>query len=589
MRKIFSAIAIILGLAALVAGIGQRTIWAPPETLTASVAAAPADAPVTLLEAGIGSVGAHPTDITITSDGKFTASLVRSADAQAWVGKAAHTSISGINAETMEFDVSSKTGEATVPNPAKADIVQSTENADKTMSYRWTNPDAGSWTLLLAADGKAAAPTQITASWPGDTATPFSMPLIISGALLLIIGIALAAVRTAPRGGSTGGGRRSVDTAAATATGSLPTAAAGVTETPIKPKNEPGSPNTVAKMVAAASVLSLAILPAGPAMAASATPSESASSSVSAAATPSEEAPEVYPVVLQDQLERILGEVSTSVAKADKSKKAADLDDRTTAALKTLRTQNYKLRNDGVKIDGPSAIDTTVIRSAAVPTDDGAHFPRSIMVVTAKDSAASTIPSVITLTQKSARDNYQVAFATQMLPGSTFPGIGVGDPSVKSLKDDDKDLKMTPKTALTRLAEFMDDEKSKYADNFAENAFLTLNTKDQNALVSGNKDGKISFKRTVNNNDTVVISTPDGGALVSGNFTSVTTAKPKEDGGTIGLDAVTSKIVDAKDTKKGIEITYGEPMLVYIPAADSKDKVSVVAAEVITKGAKLLK
>ncbi|MFL4475289.1 hypothetical protein ACIPVK_14925 [Paeniglutamicibacter sp. MACA_103] len=570
MRKIFSAIAIILGLAALVVGIGQRTIWAPPETLTASFAQAPAAAPVTLIEAGAGTVGGHPTEITINAEGKFTASLVRSADAQAWVGKAAHTTITGINAEDTLLESTSETGEDQVPNPAGDDIFQATENADKTMTYRWTNPDEGSWTLLLAADGKAAAPTDITATWPGDTATPFSMPLIIAGSLLLIAGIALAAVRTAPRGGS-GGGRRAAGQPDAPQTDTLPT-------TPAPKSGE----NTVAKVVATASVLALVLLPSAPALAVG-------SSSSPAESSATEEAEKVFPVVLQNQLERILGEASASVAKADKSRNPKDLDARTTGALKALRNQNYALRNDKVKIDAPAAIDTSVIRSAAVPTDDGAHFPRSIMVVTAKDSGASTIPTAITLTQSGPRENYKVAFATPMLPGSTFPGIAVGDQSVKQLKDDAKDLVMNPKTALERLAGFMDNEKAKDGDKFAKNAFLTLNAKDQNALVKANKDATITFKRTVNAKDTVVLATPDGGALVSGSFTATTTAKPKEDGGTIGLDDTTAKIVGAKDTKKGIEITYGEPALIYIPAADSKDKISVVAAEVLTRGAKLLK
>jgi len=569
-RKILSAIAIILGLAALVVGIGQRTVWAPPETLTAHLAEAPAAAPVTLLESGIGTVAGHPTEITIKAEGKFSASLVRSADAQAWVGEAAHTTISGINTADTVLESTSETGEAEVPNPAGADLFQATENADKTMTYRWTDPDEGSWTLLLAADGKAAAPTDISVTWPGDTATPYSMPLIIIGALLLVAGIALAAVRATPRGGSTGGGRRAADRAGAPQTGSLPTTPPGKS-----------GPNTVAKVVATASILALALVPSVPALAAS--PSSSPADGTA------QDAEKVFPVVLQAQLERILSEVSSSVAKADKSKNAKDLEDRTTGALKTLRGQNYKLRNDKVKLDGPSAIDTTVIRSAAVPTDDGAHFPRSLMVVTAKDSGASTIPTAITLTQAGPRDNYKVAFATPMLPGSTFPGIAVGDQSVKLLKDNAEGLEMTPKSALERLAGLMDNEKSKDADKFAKNAFLTLNAKDQNALVKANKDAKITFKRQVNAKDTVVLATPDGGALVSGNFTATTTAKPKETGGTIGLDDTTATIVDAKETKKGIEITYGEPMLIYIPAADSKDKVSVVAAEVITKGAKLLK
>ena len=235
------------------------------------------------------------------------------------------------------------------------------------------------------------------------------------------------------------------------------------------------------------------------------------------------------------------------------------------------------------------AVDTSVIRSAAVPTESSASFPRSIMVVTAKDSEAATIPMAMTLTQDGPRDDYKLVFATPMLPGSTFPGIAVGDTAVKMATDEAEGLTVTPKDALSHLAEVMDDEKSKYADDFAKSAFLTLNAKDQNELVKANKNAKITFKRTVNNKQTTVVSVPGGGALVSGHITSETVAKPKETGGTIGLDATTAKITGVKETKKGISITYGEPVLLYIPAAGSKDKVSVVAAEVVTRRASLLK
>lgn len=572
MRKIFSAIAIILGLGALVVGIGQRTIWAPPETLTASFSQPPAAAPVTLIQAGLGTVNGQPATISIKGDGEFSASLIRSSDATAWVGKAAHTNITGINTVEPSLQAESVSGDATVPNPVGGDIFVATEKADGEMTYHWTNPDSGSWTLLLAADGKAAAPTNVSVTWAGDTATPYSMPLMIIGALLLIAGLAAAAVR--PRGGSgTGTGRRAAGRAPGTETGALPL----VPDT----KNS----GTVKKTVATLGILAMVALPSTPAFAAASSDAPASSATTDSTG----DTPQVFPVLLQAQLERILEATSKSVAAADKSTKEADLGDRTAGALKQLRTDNYKLRADGVKLDAPLAVDTTVIRSAAVPTQQGSEFPRSIMVVTAKDAEATTIPMALTLTQDNPRDNYKLVFATPMLPGSTFPGIAVGDPDVAMSQADAKDLKVTPKDALSRLAGVMDDEKSKYAQDFTKSAFLTLNAKGQADLVSKNKDAKITFKRTVNEKDTVVLSVPGGGALVSANFTAVTTAKPKETGGTIGLDDVTAKITGEKETKKGIEITYGEPMLIFIPASESKDKINVVAAEVITKGAKLLK
>ena len=456
-----------------------------------------------------------------------------------------------------------------MPDPVGGDIFEATETADKTLTYHWTNPDDGSWTLLVAADGKAAAPTDITVTWPGDTATPLSMPLIIIGALLIAGGLAGMVFRPKPRGGS-GGGRRAASREAEAATGTLPQ---------VEEPQDPKGSSTTQKVVATLGVLAMVVLPSTPALASAApSPKESVNKEQ-----------EVYPVVMQAQLERILEAISTSVATADKSKDAKDLDERTAGALKILRAENYGLRNDGVKLDPLPAVNTSVIRSAAVPTQSASTFPRSIMVVTAKDSEASTIPMAMTLTQAGPREDYKLVFATPMLPGSTFPGIAVGDPAVQMATSDAEGLTMTPQEALTRLASVMDDEKSKFADDFSKSAFLTLNAKGQADLVKANKDAKIAFKRTVNDKQTTVLAVPGGGALVSGHITSETTARPKETGGTIGLDSTTAKITGAKETKKGISITYGEPMLLFIPAADSKDKVSVVAAEVVTRRASLLK
>ena len=76
------------------------------------------------------------------------------------------------------------------------------------MTYRWTAPDDGDWSLLLAADGTKAAPSEISVTYANDDAMPWALPLIIIGALLLVLGVALLVMRVIKPAKSANSGRR---------------------------------------------------------------------------------------------------------------------------------------------------------------------------------------------------------------------------------------------------------------------------------------------------------------------------------------------------------------------------------------------
>lgn len=565
-RKIFSAIAVVVGLVALLLGVGQRTIWAPPETLTATLAPAPAGAPLTVIESGVVSASDTPMQLTISAKGEFSASLGRAEDVKAWVGDTAHTTISGVDTANLTLNATSTEGKGTSPDPNGADLFYGSETATDTMTYRWTAPDDGDWSLLLAADGKADAPTNVTVSWAGNTDTPFSMPLIVVGSLVALLGI----FGLFSRGGKgTGTGTRS--------TSDSPRRSS-------RAQTETGAPDTngTAKRVAAGvAVLSLLVLPAVPAQAAG-------------SASPTDEtkiegdAEHAYPVLMNEQLERILGDVSSTVAAADKKRDAKALEKRAGGGALRLRTANYKLLSDGVKVRKAAPFSVDVIRSAAVTTTT--DFPRNVIVVTAKDNNKDTIPTVLALTQENPRSNYKLVSVPSMISGQEFPGIGVGDESVQTLKPNDKSAKTSPEVALTQLAKVLDNDKAKEKANFSDNQYIKINATEQAALVKDNaKNAVVKFSRSVNADDTIALSTPGGGALVMGQLTSTTTVTPKEKGGKVVLDPITTKITGVKETEKGIEITYGESILLMVPPMGSAEKIHTVGAESITLGAKLMK
>lgn len=561
-RKVISVIAMLLGAAALVVGIGQKTFWAPPETVTASMPQLDGEAPLTLIEPSIDDSKLDPIDLVIKGKGDFTASLGRSYDVDAWVDKAAHVSLTGIDTENHKMIAEYVKGDAQVPNPAGDDIFFDSQSADGTMTYRWTAPDSGDWSLLLAADGKDAAPVDISVTYANDDAMPFALPLIIAGALLLVFGLALLVMR------------------------------------PGKPKTK--GTNTQ-HSVAAAAVVALAIsgvtLPMQPSDDASASPSESADASSSpASSAPADESASAssskketteFPVLTEEQLKNVLADVQKQVAAADEKNDSKALEARTAGAFKYLRGKRYDMLKEKFQVDKPEALNTQVLRSAAVPNASGAKFPRVISVVTAKDNDANTLPQALTLVQKSARENYQVVFAGQMLPNSSFPGIAVGDPATKQLTADAKNLQMTPEKALDALGDVLTNEKSKQADKFADSDFIKAIHAAQKSESKDADQAKVSYKRSVNKGDTYVVSTPDGGAIVAGKLENKAKFERTEDADPLkSTDKLTQQLLGKNESNGSVESTYAEPVMFYIPADGSDDKIQLISADQVLLGVK---
>ncbi|MFY9679562.1 hypothetical protein [Glutamicibacter protophormiae] len=571
MRKVISVIAMLLGAAALVVGIGQKTFWAPPETVTAAMPQFEGKAPLTLIESSVNSEKLAPVELVITGEGEFTASLGRSYDVEAWVGKTAHAAVTGIDTENHQMQANYVEGDATAPDPKNADIFFDSQTAQGTMTYRWTAPDSGDWSLLLAAGGKDAAPVDISVTYANDEAMPFALPLIIAGSLLLVFGLALLVMRTAKPG------------AAAPAT----------------------AKSTTQNSVAAVAVLALAVsgaaLPMAPSEDASPSPTQNATDSASPSATDqasgsaeqsASDEPEssAFPVVTEEQLTRILGDVQKQIGNADEKRDAKLLESRAAGAFKYIRSSRYDILNDDIKVAKPLTLNTSVVRSAAVPNTSDASFPRVITVVTAKDSDAETLPQALTLVQATARDNYQVIFAEQMLPGASFPGIAVGDPSIKQLDANAKGLQQTPKDALKALADVLTNEKSKSKDKFAESEFIKAIHAGQKTESQNANEAKVKYARTVTEGDTRVVSTPDGGAIVTGKLNQRAVFERTEDADPLeGTDELTKKLLGKASSTGDVEINYAEPVMFYLPAEGSEDKIQLIAAEVVLLNVKEVK
>jgi len=547
-----AAALVLLGLLTLLAGIGQRTIWAPSETFTASVPADAAAAPLTVIDQKLRTLHGGTVKISVQGDGNFMLATGRPDDVDAWVGKTAHNTINGVSEDGKSLQVEHADGDATAPNPAGSDLWVSTENAGGQLDYTWTPPADGDWSLLLAADGTKAAPASVSMTFPNDTSTPWAVPLMVIGGLLVVGGIVLALVsaRTKDGEGGEGGGSGYARRARA--------------------RSQAQSANK-ATMVAAGVA---AVVLAGSATAAQAAspspqPSGSASSSAAKDATGS-------PVLLEAQFRRILEQVSSATDAGDAAKDAAKLADRVAGPELEIRTQNYKIRSQVGSYEPRMPVRSTKLLTTVITSSR--DWPRQVLAVTQGDG--NVVPQILTLVQQSPRENYKLMETTPLQPGTTFPTIGRG--GTQTLAASDKSgLLYSGEEAMSGLADRLTSADSPFKDKLVEGSsspYIADTLSYQAEVVKAGENGNFSFTHKVVPENTVVFRTSDGGALVLGRINFGFEGTPKAAGDKLSIGDDAAALAGGKETSTGMVLSFAESMAVYVPPAGSTDPMKLVAA-----------
>ena len=556
MRLKTAAALVLLGLLTLLAGIGQRTIWAPSETFTASVPADAAAAPLTVIDQKLRTLHGGTVKIDIQGDGNFMLATGRPDDVSAWVGKAAHNTITGVSADEKSLTVEHADGEGTVPNPAGSDLWVSNENASGELEYTWTPPADGDWSLLLASDGTKPAPASVSMTFPNDTSTPWAVPLMVLGGLLIVGGVVLALLSARKKDGE-GDGGSSYARRARARNGA--------------PQGQAPSSSSKATMVAAGVA---AVVLAGTGTAAqAATPSPAPSGSASS--QPAKESA-AAPVLLDAQFRRILEQVSSATDAADAAKDAAKLADRVAGPEAEIRTQNYKIRSQVGSYEPRMPVRSTKLLTTVVTS--GRDWPRSVLAVT--QGEGNVVPQILTLVQQSPRENYKLMETTPLQPGTTFPNISRG--GTETLAAADKTgLLYSGEEAMSGLADRLTSADSPFKDKLVEgesSPYIADTLSYQAEVVKAGENGNFSFTHKVVPDSTVVFRTSDGGALVLGriNFGFEGTPKAAGDKLTIGDDA--AALAGGKETTTGMVLSFAESMAVYVPPAGSTDPMKLIAA-----------
>ncbi|BCW19599.1 hypothetical protein NtRootA9_23070 [Arthrobacter sp. NtRootA9] len=555
MRLKTAAALVLLGLLTLLAGIGQKTIWAPSETFTASAPADATAAPLTVFDQKLRTLHGGTVTIDIQGDGNFMLAAGRPDDVEAWVGNAAHNTITGTSEDGKSLQVEHADGEAAVPNPAGSDLWVTTENASGDLEYQWTPPADGDWTLLLASDGTKPAPASISMTFPNDTSTPWAVPLMVLGALLIVGGIVLAVLSTRRPG--TGGGADGEGEGGGSAFAR-------------RARARKQARTTSRATMAAAGIA--AVVMAGSATAATAATSPAPAPTGSAPAQGQDSAP----VLLDAQFRRILEQVSSAADAGDAAKDAAKLADRVGGTELEVRTANYKIRSQVGSYEARMPVRSTKLLTTVVTTDR--EWPRSVLAVTQGDG--NVVPQLLTLVQKSPRENYKLMETTPLQPGTTFPSISRG--GTGTLEANDKSgLLYSGQEALSGLADRLTSADSAFKDKLVEgesSPYIADTLSYQAEVVKAGENGNFAFTHKVVPDGTVVFRTEDGGALVLGRINFGFEGTPKAAGDKLSIGDDAAALAGGKETTTGMVLSFAESVAVYVPPAGSSDPMKLVAA-----------
>ncbi|MDI3331867.1 MAG: hypothetical protein QJR09_14215 [Micrococcus sp.] len=574
--------ALLLGIAALLGASGLQTIWAPPETMTAAVGQAPAEAPLTVITSGIDEVDEEPVEFTLSGEGSFNVMLGRERDVQAWVGDAAHNTVTGIttdvpSGEAPRIEVQHTDGEATVPNPKGSDLWLEVQEAQDRLEERWSVPSDGDWALLVARDGTDPAPTEMTVTWTnrvGDS--PWIVPLYVIGVLLVLIGLALLAwalIRRRGPGGSAGtagtpaGRPASTGSAGSSGSGSTAGTASSMAAAPSAPMT--AAPSRTGRGVSAtrravrgigAGAVALAIGLSGVAPAGAA---PSAAASPSAAAAPAGD--QEYPVLTDVQLERILRKVAQTARAGDLAQNATKLKPRVADQALEMRSLNYRNRKIDDSIPAPEPVAASPVLSAAAVSDPS--FPRTAMAVT--EGEGNSTPQILMLRQESPRSQYRLVANAPMTPGAQLPGGSLDQTGVEVLGSADAEgLVMAPGHAVAGAARYLSDPEDDFSGRIEANPYVDAVHEYQESLVQDAGDARFTFERESVPESLVGLRLADGSAIVIGNLYARTFARPKEPGGSVIVDELAAELRGGgRVTHKGVRMTYREVLALHVPAA----------------------
>ena len=554
MRFLIAAALFVVSLVALLFGVAERTIWAPPANYSEALKIGTTN-PLVLIPHDV--LDKHPGTPTVYIDGAKAAFLAtgREADIRAWIGNNAFSEVH-FDKKGKKLVHSSLEGSENIESPAGSDLWRAESAGEGQAFLKIALAEEGA--ALVASDGIRPAPEHIRIVWPIPYDLTLSNISLIAGGVLLIAAFVMNYLAYRHLRKSRGPRRR--------------------TPAPPKPprykvkRNKANAPvrgRRSARRAFIAIPVSISILVTSAGCSQTDAPVASPS--------PSSSSIEVPPVALvEQQVTNILKDLEKVAADADLTSDKKVLAPRFAGPALEQRTAHYVLRTRSTNVAAlPKIVSKPVTFSLPAATDT---WPRTLMVVT-DETGDAALPQMLVLQQETPRSKYMLWYNIRLMPGAEIPEVPASEVGAIPVESTSLFLKLAP----TDIASGYGDVINKGAASLSFGLFDTENdefykqvSESQKSQVANLTTGKITFSHALGNENVISLATSTAGALVAVYMTDTYKIKPKKRGSAVAVSGQEKVMLGADGSTRGVKSIYGDMLLFYVPALSDSDRIRLL-------------
>ncbi|MFJ4039049.1 glycosyl transferase [Microbacterium sp. NPDC090007] len=582
MRFVWAVVAFVIAAAMIGAGIAQRTVFQGPAETSATVQTDGTTA-FTLIDGAVLTSVPGAQTLRVEGDGTVFASYGRTADVTAWLADVPYTAVTVdgegiVQTSTVEPSVSpASTGRSPVDSDLWLDEYEQTGTLSTTLQL------PSDMSVLIASDGTAPAPANVSVTWPIDNSTPLSGPLIVGGGIVLLIGLVLyvLGIRHVRRQRRPRRKGLPLPVTEPISTVDMDAESKGViSATP--GRRGRGSAGTRRALVAVPALgLSMALL-AG--CSADAWPQFAVSESPSP--TPTVIVPEGQfpPAVTEAQAQRIVSRVSQTVAQADAALDQDAAAQRLSGPALAERQTNYTLRAAIPDRPALPAIPSEPVQ-IVLPQTTGT-WPRTLMTVVESTDAATPTTTIMMMTQQTPWEEYKASYVGNLEASTNLPELAAAYVGATQVPPDSSFLVMAPEDVAAAYADIINngENSASYALFDTANDLLlaaiqdnkTKRTDELNQTGAGT--AQISFEASAGPASPIALATLDTGAIVAVNVYESDTAKPTNADAVIKLDnnPAVKALTGVDQSATGFTTTYSDQVFFYVPSQGSDDQIRLL-------------
>ncbi|MDQ1084026.1 MULTISPECIES: glycosyl transferase [Microbacterium] len=587
MRFVWAVVAFVIAAVMIGAGIAQRTVFHGPSETSATVQTDGTTA-YTLVDGALLTSVPGAQTLRVEGDGAVFAAYARTADAQAWLADVPYTAVTVdgegvVQTTAVQPTVTASSAAAAGRSPVDSDLWLDEYEQTGTLSATLQLPREMS--VLVASDGTAPAPANISVTWPIDDSTPWAGPLIVGGGIVLLAGLVLYLLGIRHVRRSRRPRRKGLPlpvTEPISTVDGEGSARGVISESPGRGASRGRSRGGRRALVAVPALgMSVALLAgcsadAWPRVAAPESPSPSPTVIVPEGQFP--------PAVTESQAQRIVSRVSSTVAEADAALDASAAAARLSGPALAERETSYKLRAAITDRPALPAIPAEPVQ-IVLPQTTGT-WPRTLMTVVESADAATPTTTIMMMTQQTPWDAYKASYVGNLEASTNLPELAAPYVGATQVPPDSNFLVLAPEDVAAAYADIINNgqNSASYATFDTANDLLlaaiqdnkTKRTDELNQTGAGTAE--ISFSASAGPAAPIALATLDTGAIVAVNVYESDTAKPTNPDAVIKLDnnPAVKALTGVDQSATGFTTTYSDQVFFYVPSQGSDDQIRLL-------------